>query len=72
VPELGNRMEDHALDAIRYGLVHIYKLGAHHHLSDVYGPTAAVQISRSTGEPVSDRGLVTAGAGFSSIEGEVF
>jgi hypothetical protein len=72
VPEFGRKMEDHALDAIRYGLVHIYKLGAHHHLSDVYGPTAGVQISRVTGDVISDRGLVTAGAGFSTIDGEVF
>jgi hypothetical protein len=72
VPEMGNKVEDHALDAVRYGLVHIYKLGAHHHLSDVYGPTAPVSVSRETGQPISDRGLVTAGAGFGDIEETVF
>jgi hypothetical protein len=35
VPEMGQKMQDHSLDAIRYGLVHIYKLGATYHLSDV-------------------------------------
>lgn len=36
VPEFGNKVEDHALDALRYGLMHVFKLGAHHHLSEVY------------------------------------
>jgi hypothetical protein len=72
VPEFGRKMEDHALDAIRYGLVHIYKLGAHHHLSDVYGPTAGVSVSRATGEVINDSGLVTAGVGFSDVDGQVF
>jgi len=35
VPEVGQKAQDHAMDAIRYGLVHIYKLGAVYHLSDV-------------------------------------
>lgn len=29
---------DHAMDAIRYGLMHLFVLGARHHLSDVYVP----------------------------------
>lgn len=37
VPEFGTRMDDHALDAIRYALIHIYKLGATSSLSEVYG-----------------------------------
>lgn len=36
VPEFGNKVEDHALDALRYGLMHVFKLGAHHHLGEVY------------------------------------
>ncbi len=36
VPEFGTRMDDHALDAIRYALIHIYKLGATTSLSEVY------------------------------------
>lgn len=35
VQEIGLRQDDHALDAIRYGIVHIFKLGATHHLSEV-------------------------------------
>jgi len=40
VPEMGQKVEDHAMDAIRYGLVHLYELGANHHLSEVMGPMA--------------------------------
>lgn len=36
VPEFSNKVKDHAMDAIRYGLVHIYKLGARNvHLEQV-------------------------------------
>lgn len=33
--EIGMKQDDHTLDAIRYGLVHIFDLGATYHLSDV-------------------------------------
>lgn len=33
--ELSHKKDDHALDALRYGLMHIFKLGATQHLSDV-------------------------------------
>jgi hypothetical protein len=36
VPELGNKVKDHTLDAIRYGLLYIFKLGATSSLADVY------------------------------------
>jgi hypothetical protein len=36
VPEFGVKMDDHTIDAIRYGLVHIFKLGATYSLADVY------------------------------------
>jgi len=36
-PEKSLAQDDHAMDALRYALVHIYKLGATYHLSDVYG-----------------------------------
>lgn len=43
VPEVGQKAKDHAIDAIRYAIVHLYKLGATYHLSDVLeynlGPT---------------------------------
>lgn len=42
VPELGNKVEDHTIDAMRYAMVHIWKLGATSSLADVYnGPSSA-------------------------------
>ena len=32
--EAAVKVDDHALDAIRYGLMHLFELGAKHHLSD--------------------------------------
>lgn len=32
------RKHNHAMDAIRYGLMHVFKLGATEHLIDLYGP----------------------------------
>lgn len=37
VPEFGVKMSDHTIDAIRYGLLYIYKLGAISSLAEVYG-----------------------------------
>jgi hypothetical protein len=37
--EAANKVEDHAMDAIRYGLMHLFVLGARHSLSEVYDPT---------------------------------
>jgi hypothetical protein len=37
VPEMGNKVEDHAIDAFRYGVVHKFKFGAGSSLADVYG-----------------------------------
>lgn len=36
VREAAKRHDDHALDALRYGLMHIYKLGVNSRLSDIY------------------------------------
>lgn len=36
VPEMGNKQEDHTLDAIRYGLMHVFILGVNHHLDEIY------------------------------------
>jgi hypothetical protein len=42
VPEMGNKVEDHTMDAIRYGIVHRFKLGAGAGgLSEVYGAGAS-------------------------------
>jgi hypothetical protein len=29
------KKDDHAMDALRYGLMHLFKLGANYHLEDV-------------------------------------
>jgi hypothetical protein len=43
VPEMGQKVEDHAMDALRYGLMHLYELGANHHLEEVYTPLQGYQ-----------------------------
>lgn len=35
--ETAQGIDDHALDALRYGLMHLYKLGGQYHLSDTMG-----------------------------------
>lgn len=32
-----NKQDDHTCDAVRYGAMHVFRLGAQHHLSDVVG-----------------------------------
>lgn len=45
VPEVGQKSKDHAMDAIRYGLMHVFRLGAaNSHLSDVY---RSVEVSKA-------------------------
>jgi hypothetical protein len=38
-----NKIDDHTLDAIRYGLMHLFELGAKHHLSEVVGGVGVPQ-----------------------------
>lgn len=40
VPEMGQNQKNHAMDAIRYGLMHIFVLGSNVHLSDIYDVNA--------------------------------
>jgi hypothetical protein len=54
--EIAQKIDDHAMDAVRYGLVHLFKLGAHQHLTDVYEPAVL-----STG---TERGFFTMGGDF--------
>ncbi len=60
VQEIGAKHDDHAMDAIRYGLVHIYKLGATYHLTDVMDLNTAPAQSYSSdlvmGVPNGDYG----------------
>lgn len=55
IVEMGLRMQDHTLDALRYGLVHIYKLGVNSHLSDV------VMAGGGGGLSALDEGVVRSG-----------
>jgi len=47
VREQAKKHDDHALDALRYGLMHIFKLGCNSRLSDLYTGTAEVDADRS-------------------------
>jgi hypothetical protein len=38
--EAANKIDDHAMDAIRYGLMHLFVLGARHSLAEVMEPTS--------------------------------
>lgn len=73
VPEFGHKMEDHTIDAIRYALIHIFKLGRLSSLSDVVNSTNSWRpdpnAERASGglEPLTlDSGEL--GAGFGNIE----
>jgi hypothetical protein len=72
VQEIGLRQDDHTLDAIRYALVHIFKLGATYTLSDVMAmnkpdmplvsPTSDLILGNSTS--LEDSGAFTMGGVF--------
>jgi hypothetical protein len=68
VQEIGLRQEDHTLDAIRYGLVHIFKLGATHHLSEVIDMQVPSQPQQFSGaeldSPTGDGGFFTSAGAF--------
>jgi hypothetical protein len=54
VPELGQNAQNHAMDAIRYGLMHVFVLGANVHLSDVYNQNELYGIAESNYREVVD------------------
>lgn len=56
VPEMGQKMDDHALDALRYGMMHIFELGAKHHLNEVMSPSYSL-------EGASEAGFFTTSSG---------
>ncbi len=58
VPEMGQRQDDHAMDALRYGLMHLFELGARHHLDEVMDGGGG---SEGT---FADAGFVTTGVEF--------
>jgi hypothetical protein len=69
VPEVGQKALDHTLDAIRYGLVHKFLLGATYHLTDVamtnYSGNTTYEPSTGLASLLtpSDTGFFTAAAG---------
>jgi hypothetical protein len=52
VPEMAANIANHALDALRYGLMHIFKLGATASLSDIYGADGMAQTANGLYVPV--------------------
>jgi hypothetical protein len=64
VPEMGNKIEDHTIDAIRYALVCIFKIGCQNRLADVMGtssPSELIVVSAPNAFQ-KESALVTAGA----------
>jgi hypothetical protein len=61
--EKPRKKDDHSMDAIRYGLMHLFELGAKYHLEDVYGrPTApGVFDSEPTNNVTASLGSATGG-----------
>jgi hypothetical protein len=53
------KIDDHAMDAIRYGLMHLYKLGVNFHLSDLYSSS-----DFDTEDKLTDRGYFTTEVSF--------
>lgn len=47
--EIAQGIDDHALDALRYGLVHLFILGARSHLADVYSSHDLVSSAPESG-----------------------
>jgi len=69
VPEFGVKMQDHAIDALRYGLMHVFRLGAIYQLSDaMYTSAAPAPVLVLPGShdfqsfnPAGDEGFFTSG-----------
>lgn len=60
--ELPQQIDDHALDALRYGLMHLYELGANRHLNEVMNIRELRDANRSAG--VGDGGYFRSGVNF--------
>jgi hypothetical protein len=70
VPEMGHKMMDHAMDAVRYGFMHVFKLGATAHLADVMDSTPlVVSTNRTTQGELTLIGS-DAGSGFFTTIGD--
>lgn len=61
VPELGQKIQDHTIDALRYALVQLFHLGISHHLSEVmYTPPKVIPGKVIVG----DQFAITTGSSF--------
>jgi hypothetical protein len=71
--EAAQAWDDHALDAIRYALMHLFELGARHHLSEVIsvGSTANQAASRTSFDTSSGLLLPDTGGGIFTM-GDTF
>ena len=67
VQEIGIKQDDHALDAIRYGVVHIFTLGATAHLSDVVVLNTPVAGEASNSALAMSSSAAEAGGFFTSL-----
>ena len=73
VPEWGQKMEDHAIDALRYALIHIFKLGATSSLADVVSPGMGwEQYNKTATSDLVLEDLSTNGLGFGDMTGTEF
>jgi hypothetical protein len=77
VPEWGVKMQDHAMDAVRYALVYIFKMGATSSLSDIYGEGQWRPVSDTPAHALGELTLETSvagieGSGFGSLGGTEF
>jgi hypothetical protein len=77
VPEFGQKMDDHTLDAIRYGLLYIYKLGCTSSLAEIYGSQRWTPDQLERAESITDSldsGFYSEAAqgGFGNMEGVMF
>jgi hypothetical protein len=59
-----NKQDDHALDALRYALVHIFELGATHSLREVMNVNETLQSNNNSGVPAGGRGYFTSNMEF--------
>jgi hypothetical protein len=54
-----DKQDDHCVDAVRYGMMHVFMLGARHHLADVVAAnTGAVRLSTSPSSEPTNRQVV--------------
>lgn len=51
------KQDDHTLDAIRYGLMHLFKLGVNHHLSELYSKSDLETVDKGASQGYFTTGM---------------